>query len=103
MVINSWRDVLSIGTAERASAEVGNNRAAIGNANDDDLVVGRIASTAFVEEILGLRMTADADAKSAAAVRGCYLDNAVMNLRITSHVSPGRCGRVAEGGGLLNR
>ena len=29
MVINAWRDVLSISTAERASAGVGNNRAAI--------------------------------------------------------------------------
>jgi len=46
VVINSWRDVLSIGTAERAPADVGNSRAAIGNTNDDDLVVGRIASSA---------------------------------------------------------
>ena len=67
MVINSWCDVLSIGTAERASAEIGNNRAAIGNTNDDDLVVGRIPSSgarqqhsslAKVDEILDQGMMA---------------------------------------------
>ena len=31
------------------------------------------------------------------------LDNEQLQLRITFHVSPRRCGRVAEGGGLLNR
>src|SRR2546428_6986907 len=51
VVINSWCDVLSIGTAERASAEVGNNRAAIGNTNDDDLVMGPIPSSGAVNSI----------------------------------------------------
>src|SRR2546430_9145220 len=53
VVINSWRDVLSIGTAERAPADVGNNRAAIGNTNDDDLVVGQISSDARRHSSLG--------------------------------------------------